>query len=209
MNRHSLLKCTTEQWKHQNYDFLWSDAVLFEDGFEQHTASIISVEKICPLDCNGKSLSTFELPTKWHGVTTWIGRNLHTFTSRASNLTRWTHVYKLRTLLVWHGINTVITVRRTLLRKSPNRKFVVLLHFSWWSLWVAWTVTVMAHQSATRRYKNFHGEWSLNTLPLDTWQGNPTAHCVHAGTVCVVNTPTSWLLLQFVAQRYNNGYFVL
>ena len=65
------------------------------------------------------------------------------------------------------------------------------------------------HQPATRRYKNFHGEGSLNTPPLDTWQDNPTAHCVQVGTVCVVTTPTSCLLLQFIAQRYNNGHFVL
>jgi len=65
------------------------------------------------------------------------------------------------------------------------------------------------HQSPTRRYKNVHGQGSLNTPPLDTWRDNPTAHCVQARTVRVVNTPTSWLLLQFVAQRYNNGYFVL
>ena len=129
MNRQSLLQCKTEQRKHQNYDFLWSGAVLFDDGFEQHTASIFRVEKICPLDFNGKSLSTFELPTKWHGVTTRIGRNLHTVTIRTSNLTKRTHVHKLRTLLVWHDINTVIVVRRTVLCKSPNRKFVVLLHF--------------------------------------------------------------------------------
>jgi general stress protein 26 len=47
----------------------------------------------------------------------------------------------------------------------------------------------MVHKSATRRYKNFQGDGSLNTLPLDTWQDSPTAHSVKQARY-VDTTPT-------------------